>query len=105
EIMGFWRNYDSLRWVGKRLVLRLRAEPTDHEVAALNEQFSHLLAEGTIERTGPLGPEVSGADKPDLPRLVLTLDQWKVGSLHRLIRAVNALPSAPAHTGHPPLPG
>ncbi|MDB5431795.1 MAG: family Rossman fold protein, partial [Caulobacter sp.] len=31
EIIGFWRNYDSLRWVGTRLVLRLRAYPTDEE--------------------------------------------------------------------------
>ena len=96
EVLGFWRNYDSLRWVGKRLILRLVAEPTDAELADLNERFAHLLAEGTIERTGPIGPEVSDDDKLDLPRLVLTLDQFKVGSLHRLIRALNALPSAPA---------
>jgi uncharacterized protein (TIGR00730 family) len=95
EIDGFWRNYDSLRWVGKRLVLRLKAEPTEAEVAALNDEFAWMLAEGTIERSGPIGPERSGRDKLDLPRLVLTLDQFKVGSLFRLVRAVNALPSAP----------
>lgn len=104
EIMQFWRNYDSLRWVGKRLVLRLRAEPTDAEIQSLNERFSHLLAEGRIERTAALPPEVSGDDKVELPRLVLTLNQWKVGSLHQLIRAVNALESAPDQVGHPPLP-
>ena len=104
EVLEFWRNYDSLRWVGKRLVLRLRAEPTDEEVDSLNDRFAHLLAEGRIERTGPLSPEISGDDKVQLPRLVLTLDQWKVGSLHHLIRAINALSSAPADVGHPPLP-
>jgi len=104
EIMQFWRNYDSLRWVGKRLVLRLRSEPTVDEVASLNERFDWMLAEGRIETTGPLPPEVSGADKVDLPRLVLTLDQWKVGSLHQLIRAINDLDSAPSSIGHPPLP-
>ena len=95
EITGFWRNYDSLRWVGKRLVLRLRAEPTDAEVADLNDRFADLILEGDIERSGPLAPEVSGADKVDLPRLVLVLNQFKIGSLHRLIRAVNQLESAP----------
>ncbi len=95
EIISFWRNYDSLRWVGKRLVLRLRAEPTDAEVANLNERFADLLLEGAIERSGPLTPEVSGVDKVDLPRLVLVLNQFKIGSLHRLIRAVNQLESAP----------
>jgi hypothetical protein len=94
EIIGFWRNYDSMRWVGKRLVLRLRHAPTDEEVASLNDRFGDLVAEGRIERTDPLGPERSGADRLDLPRLVLVLNQFKVGSLYRLIRAINALPSA-----------
>ena len=97
EITGFWRNYDSLRWVGKRLVLRLKAEPTDDEVADLNDRFADLLLEGRIQRSGPLPPEVSGGDKVALPRLVLVLNQFRIGSLHRLIRAVNQLGSAPVH--------
>ncbi len=105
EIVGFWRNYDSLRWVGKRLVLRLLAEPTDDEVAELNDRFGDLLVEGAITKSGPIGPERTGHDKVDLPRLVLTMDQFRIGSLHRLIRAVNALPSAPTHPTPPdPLP-
>lgn len=96
EIEGFFRNYDSLRWVGDRLVIRLRAEPTDAEVDELNERFDNLLARGRIEKSGPIGPEVSGAEKLDLPRLVLRLDQFRVGRLHQIIRACNALASAPA---------
>ncbi|KRA22377.1 hypothetical protein ASD65_18055 [Microbacterium sp. Root61] len=95
-ITGFWRNYDSMRWVGKRLVLRLRAQPTDAEIADLNERFASLLAQGSIERSAPLAPELSDDDHVDLPRLVLTLDQFRVGSLFRLIRAINDLPSASA---------
>ncbi|MBA3282367.1 MAG: TIGR00730 family Rossman fold protein [Acidimicrobiia bacterium] len=95
EIKGFWRNYDSLRWVGKRLVLRMRAEPTEAEVDALNEQFGDLLLEGRIERSGPLSAESSGNDKLELPRLVMVWNQFRIGSLHRLIRALNHLDSAP----------
>ena len=95
EITGFWRNYDSLRWVGDRLVLRLKATPTDAEVDELNERFGSLLVSGRIERTEPLRAEAEDEARADLPRLVLRLDQFKVGSLHRLIRAVNALESAP----------
>ncbi|CAN5786477.1 TIGR00730 family Rossman fold protein [soil metagenome] len=101
EIVGFWRNYDSLRWVGKRLVLRLRAEPTDAEIDQLDDQFADLLLEGRIERSEPLGPERSGADRLSLPRLVLVMDQHRIGSLHRLIRAINALGSAPEHLADP----
>jgi uncharacterized protein (TIGR00730 family) len=94
-ITAFWRNYDSLRWVGDRLVLRLKADPTDAELAELNAEFSHLLASGRIERTPPLRAEADDEARAHLPRLVLRLDLTHVGSLYRLIRAVNALPSAP----------
>jgi uncharacterized protein (TIGR00730 family) len=94
EITDFWRNYDSLRWVGKRLVLRLRHEPTEAEVEALNSEFGDMLTEGRIERTAPLRVEREDDDRLDLPRLVLRLDQFRVGRLYRIIRAVNALESA-----------
>ncbi|WP_421120034.1 TIGR00730 family Rossman fold protein [Aquihabitans daechungensis] len=101
EILGFWRNYHSLRWVGKRLVLRLRAAPTDAEVAALNEQFGDRLLEGEITTREPLAAEVSSRDHLDLARLVMVWNPFKVGDLHRLIRAVNALDSAPAASDPP----
>lgn len=95
EILGFWRNYHSMRWVGKRLVLRLHAMPTDDEVEALATRFGPHLAEGTIERTRPLAPEVKDHDHLELPRLSLVWKPTAVGQLHQLIRAVNGLGSAP----------
>ena len=94
HITGFWRNYDSLRWVGDRLVLRLVHEPTDAEVEDLNRRFGHMCAEGRIEATAALPAEVSDGDAVELPRLVLNLEQRSVGSLFRLIGALNALLSA-----------
>lgn len=95
EIAGFWRNYDSLRWVGDTLVLRLRAEPTDAELDDLNERFGGMLSSGRIERTVPRPPEVADDDVLQLPRLAMHLDQRQVGSLFRLIGAINGLASAP----------
>jgi uncharacterized protein (TIGR00730 family) len=94
EITGFWRNYDSLRWVGENLVLRLRHTPTDAEIDALNDRFARMLISGRIERSEPLPVEVSDDDRLDLPRLALCLRQRAVGDLYRLIGAVNALDSA-----------
>ena len=91
EIAGFWRNYASLRWVGKRLVLRMRQAPTDAELAELNARFADICAEGAIERTGPLRVEVEENDALDSARLVLTPSPRRVGQLHTLIRAINAL--------------
>lgn len=94
EITEFWRNYDSLRWAGDVLVLRLKHRPTDAEIEHLNEQFRSIVAEGLIERTDPLSVEVADNDVVDLPRLALRLQQREVGGLYRLIDAINALESA-----------
>ncbi len=96
EITGFWRNYDSLRWVGEQLVLRVRNEPTPEEVAELNERFGGLLSSGSIRLREPFASEVSDGDVLDLPRLVMHFNPFKVGHLYHLIRAINELPSAPA---------
>ncbi|QDZ13428.1 TIGR00730 family Rossman fold protein [Humibacter ginsenosidimutans] len=94
EITGFWRNYDSLRWVGDLLVLRLRHEPTDDELSSLNERFGDFAVDGAIRRVEPLRAERQDDDKVLLPRLALRLEPHHVGDLFRLIGAVNALPSA-----------
>lgn len=94
EIERFWRSYHSIRWVGDRLVVRLRHRPTDDEVAQLNEGFADLLTHGAIERTEPLPAEVSDQDNLELARLVMRYDARKAGRLRALIDAVNDLPSA-----------
>jgi uncharacterized protein (TIGR00730 family) len=94
-VRGFWRNYQGIRWVGDRLVVRLRARPTDAEVGALNAAFGDLCRRGAIEPSGPLPPEVADADVIELPRLVLALDPRLAGRLRELIDALNTLGSAP----------
>ncbi|WP_293699884.1 TIGR00730 family Rossman fold protein [uncultured Agrococcus sp.] len=95
EVTGFWRNYHSLRWVQSDLVLRLRKEPSEDEVRELNERFGALTESG-IRATGPLPPEVADGDDVQQPRLVLRLKPREVGRLHKIIRGINELPSAPA---------
>lgn len=94
RITGFWRNYDSLRWVDDLLVLRLKHQPTDAEIEALNIEFAPFVASGRIERTDALPAEVNDRDRVELPRVALRLRQREVGGLYRLIDALNALPSA-----------
>ncbi|MCD2496769.1 MULTISPECIES: TIGR00730 family Rossman fold protein [Microbacterium] len=95
EITGFWRNYDSLRWIDELLVLRIRATPTPQELESLNERFGHLLVSGRIESMSALPVEIADQDVPELPRLTMILNPFKVGHLFHLIRAINELDSAP----------
>ncbi|MDP9452530.1 MAG: TIGR00730 family Rossman fold protein [Actinomycetota bacterium] len=101
EIEAFYRNFHSLRYVGDRLVLRLRAEPSRAELAELSERFGDI-AGGRIERSGPFPPEVTGQDHLELPRIALRFDRRSFGRLRSLIDALNRLPSAPPRPSPPP---
>jgi hypothetical protein len=94
EILGFYRNYHSIRYVGDRLVIRLRARPTDDEISLLNDRFADLCLRGGIVLTEPLPAEVAGADCLELPRLVLWYARGHHRRLRALVDAVNRLPSA-----------
>jgi uncharacterized protein (TIGR00730 family) len=96
EIFGFFRNYHSIRYVGSRLVIRLRAAPTKAEMADLNDGFADICTRGRIETTPPQPAEISGNDHLDLPRIALHFDRSSHGRLRSLIDALNRLPSAPA---------
>lgn len=96
EVLGFWRTYHSLRWVGDRLVLRLTRTIEDTELVALNERFAPFLVHGPIVRSGPLGPEQAEGDQLDRPRLSVRWEQRHVGELHQVIRALNEGHPAPS---------
>jgi uncharacterized protein (TIGR00730 family) len=89
EILGFYRNYHSRRWVGDLMVIRLRVDPTDEELDQLNRRFGDLCRSGHIERTPPLAPEEAEGDHLSLPRLVLRFDAGHHGRLRELIDALN----------------
>ena len=96
EILGFYRNYHSIRWVGDQLVLRLESTPTADEVASLSEQFGDV-ANGPIRLLdGPLPAERRSEDFPDLARIALRFDRMSYARLRSLIDALNVLPSAPS---------
>ena len=50
EINRFYSNYDSMRYVGELLVVRMKHAPTDEQLAELNTTFGHLCTAGSIER-------------------------------------------------------
>ena len=91
EILSFYRNYHSRRFVGELMVLRIKKEPTPEQVDRLNEEFSDICIEGGIEVTEPLPAEKASDDHLDLPRLALHFDLLHHGRLRQLINAINRL--------------
>jgi uncharacterized protein (TIGR00730 family) len=91
EILGFYRNYHSQRYVGDLLVLRLRSAPTELERLGLSAEFADICDEGGLEASGPLAAEVADDDHVDLHRLVLRFDRASHGRLRQLIDRLNEL--------------
>jgi uncharacterized protein (TIGR00730 family) len=91
EILGFYRNYHSRRFVGDVMVLRIKKEPTPEQVDQLNADFSDICMEGGIEVSEPLPAERASNDHLDLPRLTLRFDLLHHGRLRQLVNAINRL--------------
>ena len=89
EVTKFYSNYHSLRFIGNRLVLRMRRSPNDEELASLNVRFAHVVKQGLIERALAHPVEIRDNDVPDLERLSLVFDKRSFGELRMMIDEIN----------------
>ncbi len=96
EILGFYRVYHSMRYVRRRLVIRLSHPPSPEVLDQLNTDFADLLAEGKFELSGPLDEERDEPELASLPRLVFTFNRNNFGRLRQLIDTLNQAPLAAA---------
>ncbi|MDQ2727495.1 MAG: LOG family protein [Actinomycetota bacterium] len=95
EIVGFYRNYHSLRWVGDRLVIRLERRPTAAEAGQLSRDFADVIHGPVQVLDRPLPAERRSAEFPDLARVAVRFDRMSYSRLRDLVDALNALDSAP----------
>lgn len=86
----FYKVYDSSRWSGDRLILRLKTRITDEHLTSLNRDFAHICTEGAIERCEPTRGERMEGEKLDMHRLALRFNPKMNGDLYSLIHAINA---------------
>ena len=89
EVLGFYRNFDSIRYIGHLVVMRMKQGPTDAQLAMLNEKFGSLC-KGGIARATPFEPERREHDKLDLARITFTLANHSSGVLRELLDTVNS---------------
>ncbi len=89
ELMGFYANHHSIRWVGEQLVLRMHRPPSDAQLDDLVAKFGSYATDGAIVRTDPSSVERSERDHLDLARLSMRFNRRQPGRLRQLIDAVN----------------
>ena len=95
EILGFYRHYHSLRWVGRTLVIRLESKPTEAEAPRQSEKFRDALHGAIRVLDAPLPAERRSEEFPDLARVAMRFDRISYSRLRELIDALNNLPSSP----------
>jgi hypothetical protein len=90
EIERFYSNYQSARFVGERLVLRMLRAPGSTELKRINRDYADLLEHGEFEVIGPTPPEVREHDEIDCQRLAF-FPVHAYGRLRELIDDLNRL--------------
>ncbi len=89
EIVGFYKNYHSIRWSGDQLIVRMQTAPTADQLAALNASHDDLLIAGDIEIVGASPAERSSQDHVELARIGMHYDKFRQSAIHSIIREVN----------------
>ncbi len=87
EIMRFYRNYHSLRYVKDQLAIRLLRPVPRPALEMVRQKFKDIGAEGALLTTGALPQE---EDHKELPRLVFRFNRVNFGRLRQLIDVLNA---------------
>jgi uncharacterized protein (TIGR00730 family) len=88
EILNFYSNYHSSRYVDDLLVLRARIAPSAGQLERINEDFKDIVAGGRIELRDALPRETGEVEH--YPRVTLRFNRRDVGRLRLLIDRLNS---------------
>src|SRR5437667_12298274 len=89
EILQFYKVYQSARWVGERLVIRICDRSSKKAIIDLNDKFADIVRSGEIVQGTALRQEKNEPEIWNLPRLILTPYRNNFGRLRQLIDAIN----------------
>lgn len=89
EIMRFYSNYHSLRYVGDKLVIRMRHSISPTRLQQLNTQFKDILTKGEIRESIALPEEHEETELRSHPRLLFHFNRHSFGRLRQLIDSIN----------------
>ena len=94
EIVKFYSIYQSSRWVGEALVIRLAQKLSGKAVSRLNHEFADIVRTGEIVQGTALRQEKNEPEIWQLPRLIFTPHRRSFGRFRQLIDAINSAQAA-----------
>lgn len=97
HIQQFYRCYHSIRYVGKRLVIRLWRGPDEAQLAEINREFADIVVSGEIETIKATRSEIRTDDVVDLDRIAFRFNRKDFARLQELIWRLNEFGDTPEH--------
>jgi uncharacterized protein (TIGR00730 family) len=89
EIVGFYSNYHSIRFVNDVMYVRMQREISPSDFAVIASDFAHLTTDGFIEQTSPSAIETRESDHLHLARVSMRYAGKGFASLRPVIDAIN----------------
>src|SRR5437899_942771 len=89
EILQFYKVYQSARWVGERLVIRICDRLSKKAIIDLNDKFADIVRRVQILQASALRQEKKEREAWNIPRLILTPYRRSFGRFRQLINAIN----------------
>ena len=95
EIINFYKVYQSSRYVGDQMVIRLARRLTPDALTRLNDSFRDMLSKGRFFQGTALRAERNEPEMANLPRLIFSPHRRNFGRMRLLIDAINASETEP----------
>lgn len=89
EVLGFYRVFHSMRYVGKELVVRLSRPLPGDALSRIREEYSDILASGSFRMGTNLPDEENEPFLAGLPRLIFRFNRKNFGRLRMLVDHLN----------------
>ena len=89
EVVRFYYNFHSYRWVKDKMVIRVTHRLQQSAIDQLNKDFDTLLAADRIVQTAALPEEADDTHLAHYHRIVLTPHKRDFGTIRQLIDAIN----------------
>ncbi|MEO1857894.1 MAG: LOG family protein [Rubritalea sp.] len=89
EIVNFYRNFHSYRFVGDKLVIRLQDSIAPNAFDNLSREFADIVKSGVMQQRGALPEESNEIELAEMPRIVLRHGRSDMGRLRQFIDAIN----------------
>ncbi len=90
EILRFYHNFHSYRFIGRNLVIRLQRRLSDQKLAELHKEYLSILRPpAEMFQCDALPEEANEPEIASLPRLCLTFNRIHYGFLRHLIDRLN----------------